>query len=100
MITGANTGMGRETALELARRGCRVYMGCRSKVEGEADPELTAKELARLSDGGDVRFRVLDVSLLRSVEKFAEAFAKEEERLDILVNNAGGSSCDHARQIK
>ncbi len=89
MITGANTGMGYETALELARRGCRVYVACRAKVEGEADPTDTVKEIRRLSGNYDVHFRKLDMSLLGAVQEFAEMFQKEEDKLDILVNNAG-----------
>ncbi len=89
MITGANTGMGYETALELARRGCRVYIACRAKVEGETDPTETVRKIRRLSGNDNVHFRKLDVSLLGSVQEFAEMFQKEEDKLDILVNNAG-----------
>ncbi len=91
IVTGSNTGMGYETALELARRGCRVYLACRSgQVPGEPDPDAeTVPRMKRESGSEEVRFRPLDVSLTASVEAFAERFQEEEDRLDVLVNNAG-----------
>ncbi len=89
VITGANTGMGYETALELAKRGCRVYLACRPNVPGEPEPGETAAKISKLSGNPEVHFRQLDVSLTESVRDFADELAKDETKLDILINNAG-----------
>lgn len=85
VVTGANSGIGTQTAYELARRGALVVMACRSVVAGErAKLELLQK---------DARLRVvvmrLDLSSLESVEAFARAFLAQWSVLHVLVNNAG-----------
>jgi NAD(P)-dependent dehydrogenase (short-subunit alcohol dehydrogenase family) len=77
VVTGANSGLGFHTALELARAGARVVLAARSRERGEA-------ALARMD--GDVELRLLDLADLSSVREFA---ASVDEPLDLLVNNAG-----------
>lgn len=89
IITGANTGIGKETAVDLARRGARVYMACRSPQRGEE----ALQEVIERSRSTDVHFRPLDLASLKSVRSFAESFLAEEKRLDILINNAGIMAC-------
>lgn len=85
VVTGANAGIGFETALELARLGARVIMACRCPTKGRA-----AAEVVRRLTGNDlVVFALLDVGSLASVRNFAKALLASEERLDVLVNNAG-----------
>lgn len=85
IITGCNTGIGKETALELALRGGRIYMACRN-----ADKcEKARREIVKLSGNTNVFNRTLNLSSLKSIREFAEQFLKEEKRLDILINNAG-----------
>ncbi|XP_028276290.1 dehydrogenase/reductase SDR family member 13-like [Parambassis ranga] len=85
IVTGSNTGIGKTTAMDLAKRGARVILACRSKQRGEAALE----EIKRESGSNQVVFMQLDLGSLKSVRSFAETFLKSEPRLDILINNAG-----------
>uniref|UniRef100_A0A8D2DLD6 Dehydrogenase/reductase 13 n=1 Tax=Sciurus vulgaris TaxID=55149 RepID=A0A8D2DLD6_SCIVU len=89
VVTGANSGIGKMTALELARRGARVVLACRSRERGEA----AAFDLRQ--GVGTMRsiFMALDLAVLASVRAFATAFLRSEPRLDILIHNAGEGSC-------
>lgn len=85
IVTGSNTGIGKTTAIDLAKRGARVILACRSKQRGEAALE----EIKRASGSSQLVFMQLDLGSLKSVRSFAENFLKSEPRLDILINNAG-----------
>ena len=80
IVTGANSGIGFETARLLAANGARVVLACRSDEKGR-------EALARME--GAVEFMVLDLSSLQSVEAFAASFAGKYQALDLLINNAG-----------
>jgi len=85
IVTGANTGIGKTTALDMAERGARVIMACRSRKRAmPAVEEITSK-----TGNKDVVFMQLDLASFASVNEFSEAFLKAESRLDILINNAG-----------
>ena len=85
IVTGANTGIGREAALSFAGRGAKVILACRNYARG-----LQAMKYIRdLSENKQVEFRKLDLSSFDSVREFAKDVNEEEERLDVLVNNAG-----------
>jgi NAD(P)-dependent dehydrogenase (short-subunit alcohol dehydrogenase family) len=83
VVTGANSGIGYVTARELARKGARVVLACRSGVRGSAAADRIVAEVP----GAEVEFGRLDLGDLASVREFAAAFPYE--RLDLLVNNAG-----------
>lgn len=83
LVTGANTGIGRVTALELARRGGAVTLACRS--EERARPVLD--EIA--AAGGEASFLHLDLGDLSSVARAAKTYLDGGAPLDVLVNNAG-----------
>ena len=85
IITGANTGIGLETAVDLAKRNARVILACRSVERGET----AAVEVRKRSGNDNVVFVQLDLASLDSVRKFAAKILKEEPRIDILINNAG-----------
>ncbi|TDG47113.1 hypothetical protein AWZ03_006550 [Drosophila navojoa] len=85
IITGANAGIGKETALELARRGATVYMACRDKQRAEE----ARKQIIRETNNQNVFFLQLDLSSLASVRKFVADFKAEQNQLHILINNAG-----------
>ncbi|WP_367323204.1 oxidoreductase [Streptomyces sp. HUAS ZL42] len=83
VVTGANSGIGYVTARELARRGARVVLACRSEARGTRAVERLADEVP----GADVELGLLDLADLGFVREFADRFPYE--RLDLLVNNAG-----------
>ncbi|KAK7866953.1 hypothetical protein R5R35_014727 [Gryllus longicercus] len=87
MVTGANSGIGLETAKELARRGARVLLACRDPVKGQQ--ALVAVRVAATA-GATVELLSLDLASLESVRACASKVLATEQRLDILVNNAGG----------
>ncbi len=83
IVTGANTGIGRMSAEELARRGARVHLACRS--EEKTRPVIDAIR----GQGGDAEFLHLDLADLDSVRASAERFLATSEPLHVLMNNAG-----------
>ncbi|KAJ8023121.1 Retinol dehydrogenase 13 [Holothuria leucospilota] len=89
LITGANTGIGKMTAVDMARRGAKVILACRNLDKAKSAQE----EIIKASNNSNVSIVELDLASLESVRKCAEKVNKEEERLDILINNAGIMAC-------
>ncbi|MBM4364909.1 MAG: SDR family NAD(P)-dependent oxidoreductase [Deltaproteobacteria bacterium] len=85
IVTGANSGIGYETARMLAQKGAHVVLACRSAERGRAAVGL----IVAGNPPGRVELSVLDLSDLDSVAAFAERFIASHDRLDLLVNNAG-----------
>ena len=85
MVTGANSGIGYETAVALARKDATVIMTARTVQKGEA----AAEALRRAVNKAEVEVMTLDLADLTSVRHFAAAFQQKYQRLDILCNNAG-----------
>lgn len=83
IVTGANSGLGRITALELARHGAQVVVACRSVDKGE----VVAEQIAAATGAPKPSVQELDLGSLASVRRFAESFSAR--RVDLLVNNAG-----------
>ena len=94
IVTGANTGIGKESARELARRGAEVIVAARSRAKGEAAAAdiraSVAEDVARAGLGAPrVRFMALDLASLTSVRQFAAEFRAGGSPLHILLLNAG-----------
>ena len=83
LITGANKGLGYETARRLGERGWRIFLGARDEQRGQQ----AANELG--ATGADVTFVPLDVTSDDSVATAVELVERNSDRLDVLVNNAG-----------
>jgi len=85
MITGANSGIGRQTALEIAKRGGTVHLVCRNPEYGkEAKDDIESQ-----SGNSNVHLHILDLSKPRDISTFVSSWSSEHEKLDVLVNNAG-----------
>lgn len=86
VITGANSGLGFETARALVRRGSQVVLACRN----EAKARIAEREIGREAAlGGTVSSLPLDLATLASVREFAGTFRTRFRRLDLLIHNAG-----------
>jgi len=85
LVTGASSGIGLETAAQLARGGARTLLGCRDAERGaRAREQITAR-----NPGAAVEVVRMDLASLESVEDAAEEIADRAGQLDVLVNNAG-----------
>jgi retinol dehydrogenase 12 len=73
IVTGANIGLGKETALELAHRGAKVYLACRDPTRGEA----ACKDIVDQTNNQNVYFRKLDLASLDSVREFAKKYTAQ-----------------------
>jgi len=85
VVTGANTGIGKATALVLAQEGWRVYVASRSAEKGEA----AVASIKAATGSSEVFFLALDLADLESVRSCAEGFLARGEPLHVLLNNAG-----------
>ena len=87
VVTGANSGIGKETALGLAQMGARVVMVSRSAEKGKAALE----DVRRESGNSQVDLLIADMSSQASVRELAKQIHEKYARLDVLINNAGGA---------
>ncbi|MFC6162730.1 SDR family oxidoreductase [Kribbella jiaozuonensis] len=85
VVTGANSGTGKEATKRLAAAGARVVMAVRTPAKGEA----AKAEILAEHPGAQLEVRRIDLADLASVQEFAEKLAADESHLDLLVNNAG-----------
>jgi NAD(P)-dependent dehydrogenase (short-subunit alcohol dehydrogenase family) len=85
LVTGANSGLGYETSLGLARRGAEVIMAVRNKAKGE----VAALAIRQVCPEARLSLVELDLSDLSSVEACARQVASQHDHLDLLINNAG-----------
>ncbi|XP_071801425.1 retinol dehydrogenase 13-like [Asterias amurensis] len=91
IITGANCGIGKETAKDLARRGGHVILACRD----EKKAEKARREIVDDTGNQDVVVRKLDLASLKSIREFAQQINAEESNLHVLINNAGIMRCPY-----
>jgi retinol dehydrogenase 12 len=86
VVTGGNSGIGKEAAIGVARAGARVVIAARN-------PAKAAAAVAEIEQSADAQGRVetmpIDLASFASVRAFVEAFAARHDRLDVLLNNAG-----------
>lgn len=90
LITGASSGIGKETALALARQGHQIIMHGRN-------PEKTknaVNEVKNKSGNNDISMMQADLSLMKDVKRFSDEINSKYDHLDVLINNAGGQFGD------
>ncbi|CAF3351138.1 unnamed protein product [Rotaria socialis] len=85
VITGSNTGIGKHTAIELAKRGARIILACRSRQRAEE----ARQEIISKSNNNQIDIEIIDTSSLQSVRECAARLRKSLPRIDVLINNAG-----------
>ena len=85
LITGANVGLGYETAIGLAQKGAKVILACRNEARGQQ----ALQALLAAVPGADAELALVDLSSLASVRRCAQALSGTLPRLDLLINNAG-----------
>lgn len=85
VVTGANSGIGKETALALALRGARVIMVCRNHAKGEE----ARRKIIGESGNESIDLLLCDLSSFAEVRRLADEITRKYGKLDVLVNNAG-----------
>jgi len=85
LITGANSGLGYESALALAKKNATVVMAVRNTQKGEQARDAILQQVP----GATLDLMALDLGSLDNVRSFADAFRAKYDRLDVLMNNAG-----------
>ncbi len=85
MITGANSGIGKATALGLAKMGATIVMVCRNKDRGEKALEDIKKEV----ENGTVDLMIADLSTQKAIHQLVKEFKERYQFLHVLINNAG-----------
>jgi len=89
IVTGANSGIGKAAAIQLASMGATVILACRSKERGSQALE----EVKRAANSEKVELLLLDMSSQTSIRQFVEVFTSNHKRLDVLIHNA--ANFDH-----
>ena len=93
VITGANTGIGKETALQLSLRGAKIYIACRDLNKAN---EAIA-DIKKTNSNADITAMALDLSSFKSVREFVKEFSGKESVIDILINNAGIRAAEESK---
>lgn len=85
VITGANSGLGKETAKVLANRGANIILVCRDKTRGE----IARQEIIKTSGNNNITLEICDLSSKDSIHQCGLSIRKKYNHIDVLVNNAG-----------
>ncbi|CAL1539935.1 unnamed protein product [Lymnaea stagnalis] len=93
IITGANSGLGKAAAFELARRKAKIILACRSLPSAKD----TAKQIQASTGNIEVWPKELDLASLESIRNFCFQILSEEPKIDVLINNAGVFQCPYMR---
>ncbi|XP_077291049.1 retinol dehydrogenase 12-like isoform X2 [Arctopsyche grandis] len=93
VITGCNTGIGKETALDFYKRGARVLMACRDLTKANSAKEDIVKSSGNIDGCGDLVVVKLDLLSLSSVRECAKYILNTEPKINLLINNAGVMMC-------
>lgn len=89
VITGATSGIGKETAKVLVSKKAKVIIGARNRIKAER----VIEEICQLYPEANIQLKELDLTSLTSVNAFADSVIEDIDQLDLLINNAGIMSC-------
>jgi len=92
LITGASSGIGKETALGLAKMGTSLVLVCRDREKGEAAKE----EITKATGNASIELLLADLLPQREVRRVATEFKATHPRLDVLINNAGAGFAEYS----
>ncbi len=95
IVTGANSGIGKATALGLAQMGATIVMVCRNQVKGEE----AQNEIKEKSGNDAVDLMLADLSSQASIRQLAENFQQHYQQLHVLINNAGGVNLNRRETV-
>ena len=95
IVTGANTGIGYETAKDFAKRGARVILACRDMEKATQARET----IIETTGNNNIICMKLDLASFSSIREFCENVKKEEQKLHVLVNNAGIMGLSKTRRL-
>lgn len=85
LVTGANSGIGKQTALGLAKQQAEVIMVCRDQARGEE----ARQEIIKATGNQNVHLMLCDLASMASIREFGQAVQAKYDYIDVLVNNAG-----------
>ena len=86
LITGATDGIGKEAAIELAKKGCNLILIGRSKEKGEK----VVKQIRKVDDSHvDIDYLIADLMLMKEVSRVADEVSRKYPKIDVLLNNVG-----------
>ena len=95
IVTGANSGIGKATALGLAQMGATIVMVCRNQIKGEE----AQNEIKEKSGNDAVDLMLADLSSQASIRQLAENFQQHYQQLHVLINNAGGVNLNRRETV-
>ena len=90
LITGATGGIGKQTAISLAKMGATVVISGRSKVSAEA----AVTEIITITNNSNVDFLLADISTKKGIIELVTQFEEKFNQLDVLINNAGSAAIE------
>ncbi|MGK0420127.1 MAG: NAD(P)-dependent dehydrogenase (short-subunit alcohol dehydrogenase family) [Candidatus Pseudothioglobus sp.] len=93
IVTGASSGLGKETVIELARKNATVVIAARDLNASES----VKSEILNINKDANVDVQELDLASLHSIQKFSKVVNKKYKKIDVLINNAGVMACPHSK---
>lgn len=95
LITGANSGIGKAAAIQIAQEGYHVILACRNQSRGEA----ALKEVREISKSNSVELMIVDMSLQSSIQDLARTYLAKYDTLDMLIHNAAAFDISEKKPI-
>lgn len=95
VITGANAGIGKAAAIQIAQQSYQVILACRNEVRGEK----ALGEIVNISGSESIELMIVDMSLQSSIRSFADEFLSKYDSLDVLIHNAAAFDISQKKPI-